>query len=289
MSPFCLDNLFADFLKEKRFLNDLSSHTLRSYRVSFDKFKKYASELNKPALNKFVIGMREEGLKPVGCNVKIRSINSFLTWCFENGYTEEHLKIKQIKTGQPVLKVFSDAHIKALLKFKPKGAYEHRFWTITCLLIDTGARISEILELKTADVDYDSFLITITGKGDKQRIIPISVEMRKILYAFQTKHRFKVYSDYLFATKEATPITYRNYMRDLLKLCADLGIDGVRISPHGFRHYFAINYLRNGGDLYRLSRILGHSTVSTTQVYLRSMGADVIRESHIKFSPLSKI
>jgi site-specific recombinase XerD len=152
MSLFCLDNLFADFIKEKTFLNDLSHHTLRSYRVSFDKFKKYASELTKPELNKFVIGMREEGLKSGGCNVKIRSINSFLSWCFENEHISEHLKIKVIKAGQPVLKVFSDAHIKALLKFTPRGACQHRLWAITCLLIDTGARISEILELKTSDV-----------------------------------------------------------------------------------------------------------------------------------------
>lgn len=286
MSPFEL--LFADFLKEKRFLCDLSEHTLRSYRISFDKFKKYATDLDKTSLNKFVIGIREEGLKLGGCNVKIRSINSFLSWCYENGHTPEHLKIKLIKTGQPVLKVFSDSHIKAILKFKPKGAYQHRLWAITCLLIDTGARISEILELRLSDVNYDNFLITIRGKGDKERIIPISVEMRKILYSFQTKHRFKAYSDYLFCTKEGTTLMYRNYMRDIQRLCDELKIDGVRISPHGFRHYFSLHYLRQGGDLYRLSRILGHSTITTTQVYLRSINIDSIREAHQQYSPLSR-
>lgn len=289
MSLFYLETLFADFIKEKTFLCDLSVHTLRSYRVSFDKFKKYVAELNKPALTNFVVGMREEGLKPGGCNVKIRAINSFLSWCFENNHTTEHLKIKQIRTSQPVLKIFSDAHIRALLRYKPKGGYQWRMWAVTCLMIDSGARISEALELKISDINYDQLLITISGKGDKERIIPISIELRKILWSFQTKHRFKVYSDFLFCTKEGTSLMYRNYMREMREWCARLGITEVRPSPHGFRHYYAIHYLRQNGDIYRLSRILGHSNVSTTEVYLRSMGVEIIREAHQRLSPLGKI
>jgi site-specific recombinase XerD len=121
-----MEKLFCEFIKEKRFLAGISENTIRSYEMSFKKLQMYATELSKPEMNKFVVGMREEGLKPGGCNVKIRSINSFLTWCYENGHTTEHLKIKQIKTGQPVLKLYTEQHIKALIGYKPHGKTEWR-------------------------------------------------------------------------------------------------------------------------------------------------------------------
>lgn len=283
-----MKDLFNLFIREKRFLDNISELTIRSYKISWIKFEKYATELSKSSLNSFVIGMREEGLTPGGINVKIRSINSFLSWCYENEHTDTHFKIKQIKTGQAVIKTFSDAHIKALLHFKPKGDYEWRFYAITCVLIDSGARIEEVLSLKLAGVNFEQLLITIKGKGGKERIIPISPELRKILYLFESKHRVSKYSEYLFSTKDGTKMMYRNYIRALREVCEKLGITEVRLSPHGFRHYFSLNYLKQGGDIYTLSRILGHTTISTTQVYLRSMGIEQIRDS-VKFSPLSKL
>jgi integrase/recombinase XerD len=284
MSPFFIKELFDNFIKEKRFLDNVSENTIRSYQMSFLKFQAYASVLDKSSLNSFVIGMREEGLKPGGCNVKIRSINSFLTWCFENNHTTEHLKIKQIRTGQPGLKVFSDAHIKALVGYKPKGRYKWRTWALTCLLVDSGMRIDEALTLRLKDVDLEQLVLKIVGKGGKERHVPFSIHLRKILWQY-LKKRFE--SEYMFSTSGG-PYMYRNYIRDLKEICGELGIEGVRISPHGLRHYFAINYLRMGGDLYRLSRILGHTTVSTTQLYLRTMGMEGIREAHSQFSPLSR-
>lgn len=281
-----MEKLFFEFIKEKRFLDGISENTIRSYEMSFKKFQIYAKELSKPELNKFVVGMRAEGLKPGGCNVKIRSINSFLSWCHENEHTGEHLKIKQIKTGQPVLKIFSEKHIKALIGYKPQGKTEWRSWAATCLLIDCGARITEILELKTENIDLDQLFILVKGKGSTERYIPISREVRKVLWQYSKK---RLDSDYWFSSRDGGHLMYRNYIRDLKKICDKLGITGIRISPHGFRHFFAVNYLRNGGDIYRLSRQLGHQSVSMTSIYLRSMGVEPIREAHNNFSPLSKL
>lgn len=70
-------------------------------------------------------------------------------------------------------------------------------------------------------------------------------------------------------------------------MCHAAGVDGAHVHPHNFRHAFASTYIRRGGDIYRLSRILGHSTISTTQLYLRSMGIEHLQENHAKLSPLS--
>lgn len=79
-------------------------------------------------------------------------------------------------------------------------------------------------------------------------------------------------------------MTYRNALRDLTRFCARVGIT-THVHPHALRHTFAANYIRSGGDVYRLSRILGHADISTTALYLRSMGFEALREGHR--SPLS--
>jgi site-specific recombinase XerD len=165
MSPFSL--LFEQFIKEKRFLTNLSEKTIRSHKLAFQWFEKLNTELTKQSLNNFVIGLRESGMNPGGCNVKIRSINSFLTWCFENGHNPENLRIKKLKGEQVVIKTFSDAHIRAFLSFKPKEAYQWRIHTTICLLIDSGARIAEILSMTTGSVDMEQMMINIT-KGVNQ-------------------------------------------------------------------------------------------------------------------------
>jgi hypothetical protein len=125
-----------------------------------------------------------------------------------------------------------------------------------------------------------------SAKGHRVRLVPISVEGRKALFKWLSR------SDtgrYVLGTKQGRPWSRRNAYRDLTILCRQLGITGARVNPHAFRHCFAVSYIRNGGDLYRLSRILGHASISTTQLYLRSMGLEHLQEGHAKFSPLGNL
>lgn len=286
MSPF-LEDLTSQFIKEKRFLDNLSEHTIRSYKLALKWFVKLDGNFNKQALNNFVIGLRESGMNPGGCNVKIRSVNSFLTWCFENNHNPENLRIKKLRGEQVIIKTFSDAHIRALASYKPKELYQWRLHSIIMLLIDSGARIDEILSMTESSINIEQLHINIKGKGSKERFVPISIELRKVMYVYMTRKRIKVGS-LLFPTKNGTKVGYHNFLRDFKIHCKDLGIENVRISPHGLRHYFAQHYLRQGGDLYRLSRILGHTNIATTQIYLRSMNIEAIKEAHQKFSPLAR-
>jgi len=241
----------------------------------------------KDTLKDFVVGMRESGLSAGGCNVYIRSINSFLSWLHESGHIREPLKIKQLPKPRTVIKVFSEKHVQALLKFRPKTPYEWRLHALVCLLIDSGTRIDEVLGAKVSGMDLEQLFIKVLGKGSKERWVPISIEMRKILWVYTTRHRFKV-GDYLFPTKNGGRLEYHNVLRDLKTLCDDLGIEGVRLSPHGFRHFYSVNFLRRGGDLYRLSKILGHTSIKTTEIYLQSMGVEMVQEIHQQLSPLSR-
>ena len=91
----------------------------------------------------------------------------------------------------------------------------------------------------------------------------------------------------MFSTRRGGRLRYRNVYRDIKALCCAAGVVGAHVHPHNLRHCFAVHYIRRGGDIYRLSRILGHSTISTTQLYLRSMGIEHLREGHARFSPLA--
>lgn len=285
-----MEQLFKDFLKEKEYLCNLSPKTLISYEQSFKAYKRVVENdciPTKDILKDFVIGLRQEELAIGACNVYIRSINSFLSWLHENGHTPEHLKVKQIKGDRPVVKVFKPAHIQALIRFRPQNPYDHRLHTLVCLLIDTGARIDEALSVKLSETDLDQLFLHVIGKGRKGRVLPISAEMRKRLWVYIKRHRFDT-GDYLFSTREGNRIGYNNALRDIKNLCRRVGIEGVRLSPHGFRHFYSVNYISQGGDIYRLSKILGHTDVSTTSIYLRSMGVEMVQQIHQQLSPLSR-
>lgn len=126
-------------------------------------------------------------------------------------------------------------------------------------------------------------LITVKGKGEKYRVVPMSLELRKVLFRWLAKHDYPL----LFPTRDGVKQRQRNVLRDMKRLGKRLGVTGVRFSFHTLRHTFALNYIRNGGDLFRLQRILGHSTLEMTRRYVNLQTAD-LQAVHDKLSLLSK-
>ena len=239
--------------------------------------------ISKTQLDAFVIWMRQRGLTAGGCNMYIRTVNSFLSWLHEEGHVGQHLRIKLLPNPNRALETFSNADVRLILAFRPKSAFQLRTWTLVLLLTDTGIRIDEALGLERSKVDLDALTITVLGKGNKERVVPISQEFRKHLF----RHLSKTEGRYAFCSRTGHRLLYRNTYRDIKAVCRLIGIEGKRVHPHSFRHYFAVSYIRNGGDIYRLSRILGHTSISTTQLYLRSMGVEHLLEGHSRHSPLA--
>jgi site-specific recombinase XerD len=213
-----------------------------------------------------------------------RTINSYLTWLHEEGHVSDRLRIKLLPNPAKPYATFSDADIRRLATHAPKGWAHVRTWTLAVLLLDTGLRISEALGLERDQVDLDALTVRVLGKGLRVRLVPISVEGRKALFRWLSRCDGR----YLFGTKRGRQWSKRNAYRDVTALCRAIGITTARVNPHAFRHCFAVSYIRNGGDLYRLSRILGHTSISTTQTYLRSMGIEHLQEGHSKYSPLAR-
>ncbi|HXD15987.1 MAG TPA: tyrosine-type recombinase/integrase [Vicinamibacterales bacterium] len=276
-----------DFIKHGIYLRNWTTATVRTYRQALGAL---ASVLDghspsKTTLQAFVIAMRERGLQPGGVNVYARTINSYLTWLHEEGHAAERLRIKLLPNPPKPYAILSDADIRRLVTHRPKPWPQLRAWTLAVLLLDTGLRITEALSLEREHVDLDAMSLRVMGKGQRVRLVPISAEGRKAVFRWLSRNE----SRYVLGTIRGRQWSQRNAHRDLTSLCRSLGIVSARVNPHAFRHCFAVSYIRNGGDIYRLSRILGHTSIATTQLYLRSMGLEHLQEGHAKYSPLGRL
>ena len=273
-----------NFLQHGRYLRGWSPKTVRCYGQALADFA--VEHVNKQSLQRYILSLQEQGFSPGGINVKLRTLNSFLTWLHEEGHTEERHRVRLLRAPKKVVTPLSDAEIKRIIAFKPRGSAMTRVHTLVMVLLDTGLRIEEALSLPRARVDLERRCVSVTGKGSRERVVPLSIEGRKSLFLWLSRTK----GHYVFSTRPyqgngGGRMTYRNAYRDIKLLCGKASVTGAHIHPHALRHAFAVNYIRQGGDVYRLSRILGHSSITTTSLYLRSMGLESLQEGHR--SPLS--
>jgi integrase/recombinase XerD len=185
---------------------------------------------------------------------------------------------------EKVIETFTDKQLLAFINYKPKEFSEKRLHTLLLLLIDTGCRIEEAITLVRENVDLDSLAVRVRGKGGKERIVPISIELRKSLFKFLRTHSF----DLVFCTRHGKPLMYRNILRNFKTLADRLGVSGVRLSFHTLRHTFAVNFVRQGGNLFYLQRQLGHTDLAMTKRYVNLQTEDLQR-SHLKLSTLARL
>ena len=287
--------LFDQFLKERTFLKNVTPSTLVWYQVAFKNYRLTLPESAPPlptkaSLQQFVIRQRERGIRPVTCNTcntYIGAMNAFCRWLYEERHLAEPLKLKKLRIEQRVLVVLNDTQLRHLLTFKSKSFRQHRAHVAVCLVLDTGLRVSEMLTLRRDDVDFDNLILKVVGKGRKERLVPFSPELRKRLFRFdQLRAKKDVRSERVFDGFRGARWEKRNSSTSLYLVQDKRGLP--RFGWHRLRHTFATNYLRQGGDIVRLSMVLGHSQITTTQRYLHLLTED-LSASHQKVSILNRL
>lgn len=269
---------FQQFIRERRYLHNVSERTIEWYEHSFRWLP--CESPSQDQLDNAVMRMREKGLKPTGINSAARAINAYLKWSGTSA------KIRLMKEPRLVLPTFTDAQIKRLLTWKPKNKYDRRLHTIILFLLDTGCRISEVLNLRVREIDFDNLLVTLDGKGSKQRVVPFSFELRKALFR-HCRDTDRKPDSRLFATRSETSLGRRNVLRDVKGLCRELGFTPPRRTLHAFRHTFAVNYLRRGGSVFHLQKVLGHSSLEMTRRYANLVTTD-LQAVHERISMIAK-
>ena len=228
-----------------------------------------------------IAALRDKGVAAVSVNTYARAVNAFLKWAHDEGHVPAGVRIPRLKEEKTVLATLTPADIDGLLRWKPKAASAIRAHS-SLPAARHGHAPNEALSLRRSDVDLDNLLIRVKGKGQKDRVVPMSFELRRILYRWLSRHTH----DLVFPTMRGTKQTQRNALRDFQGMGRALGITGVRFSFHTMRHTFAVNYIRNGGDVFRLQRVLGHATLEMTRRYVNLQTED-LKAVHDKLSLLT--
>lgn len=197
----------------------------------------------------------------------MRSIKIFMTYCYEEGFIIEpvNLKMKLPKAEKPVIEILTDEETDLLLSVFGDDMIARRNRAIICLMLDCGLRVSEVAGITAQDINFSQGYIKVTGKGRKGRIVPIGQVVINALQKYISQRlpgRGK-----LFLSNRETPLTPGGIIQLMNRLKNQTGIQ--RLHAHLLRHTYATNFLIHGGDVYALSRILGHSEIKTTEGYVQ--------------------
>ncbi|MBE6160061.1 MAG: tyrosine recombinase XerD [Lactobacillales bacterium] len=179
------------------------------------------------------------------------------------------LSISQPKTKKTLPKVLSVSDIDNILNIILNDKYDFRNKAMLELMYSTGIRISELINIKTHDINITNCTLKVMGKGSKERIIPIgdiALKYIKIYIENYRKEFIKQNTDYLFLNSRGTLMTRQAFFKIVKKIAKQKNIK-TDFSPHTLRHSFATHMLENGADLRTIQELLGHSDLSTTQIY----------------------
>ena len=227
-------------------------------------------------IQKFLVDKMKAGRKSSYVNDLLKAFKVFFRYAFEEEYSPHLIteKIKNVKESKIIIRTFSKAEIRRMLNcYTGLDFFDIRNRMILILFFDTGIRCAELAGLTDAQI-HDDFIL-IHGKGNKERVVPKTPIIAKWLHKYiRTRNNYfeRENFDTLFISRYNTRLSY-SMIAKIIKVAGEFaGVkEDIRISPHTIRHTFSQQQLKNGLDIYSLSRILGHESISITQRYLEGM------------------
>ena len=189
------------------------------------------------------------------------------------------------KQAKSLPKVLSVEEVLNLLDIPLNNAYDYRNKAMIELMYATGLRISELINLTLSNIDLDLNIVKTIGKGNKERIIPMgdyaTEYLKKYIYNYRSFFIKKQNNDYVFLNKNGTKMSRQMFFKIIQKIALEKNIK-TKFSPHTLRHSFATHMLEYGADLRTIQELLGHSNISTTQIYTH-MSTEKLRENYDNF------
>lgn len=236
------------------------------------------------------ISMRGRKISPVTALDYMRKVRTFFFWAEREGYLtgiNPINRIPKIKVPEKVFQAFAPEQLVKLLEHcdlsTPLG---FRDYTIILVMLDSGIRVSELCTL-TLDSIKDDYLV-VFGKGSKEREVGLGSTASRELFKYVHQYRKPELEDErrVFLSHRGRPLDRKKIWQMIHDIAEAAGIKGVRSSPHTVRHTFTKEWLVKGGDLASVSRLLGHTDIQTTQIYMKSFQSHEARSQHSKFSPV---
>lgn len=272
--------MIESFLKYLAFEKRFSQHTLQAYKRDLEQFQLFLSstfdipspeEANHSQLRSWIVTLIEGGNAPGTANRKIATLKSFYKFLLAREHITQNpaSRLKPLRVEKKLPQFIRETEITTLLDQVPfsNDFYGTRDRLILELLYATGIRLSELIGLKDKDINFYQQFIRVLGKRNKERVIPVSVSIVKVIKDYQRCRDLQFgRSDLLILTdsgKKLYPMMVYRIVKKYLSLVTTIS----KRSPHVLRHTFATHLLNKGADLNAVKDLLGHTSLAATQVY----------------------
>lgn len=275
----------------------LSKNTLSAYRTDLMALARWVAKQGRPIMAAqrsdvlgFIAERVEGGARPRSSARQLSSYRRFFRWLVRERGTGEDptAQISMPKIGRPLPKSLSEDEVESLLGApNTDEALGHRDRTMLEVLYATGLRVTELVNLRLGQVNLNQGVVRVTGKGGRERLIPLGEESLEWLQQFIAGPREEILlerqSDFVFPTRRGDRMTRQAFWHIIKRYTERAGI-GQALSPHTLRHAFATHLLNHGADLRVVQMLLGHSDLSTTQIYTH-VARERLRELHARHHP----
>jgi integrase/recombinase XerC len=268
-----LKKRLKEFLKIKNY----SVHTISNYERDINRFLKFLQEnsfepedLSSPVITKWIISLRKNGLGNRSIQRNISSLKNFYKFLFKSGLIETNFfeAVQSPKIGETLPKALTPEDVEKLLSFNPKSFSDLRDKAFLELLYSSGLRVSEAVNVNISSFESDFSFVKVLGKGQKERMLPVGRFAKDAILAWlDSRSKLDSYSEALFLNKYGKRISIRAMQERIYRVSIIQGLSPV--SPHMLRHSFATHMLESSGDLRSIQEMLGHSSLSTTQIYTK--------------------
>ncbi len=287
--------LFSVYCKSK----GLAPRTLETYLSALGGLHGFLSQAagdqslpQTAQLRAYIAHMLDKGLSRQTIRVRMRSVRCFCNFLEREGLVPSSpmrgVEIPKVPNEYPA--VLSAEQARRLLRAcKTKSWYGVRDYALVATFLDAGLRVGEAVRLDVDDVNLQDLLIQVRrGKGNKDRLVFVGRVLFHALRRWVEARGVTTSDRAFFVTRQGDRMSIRDAERVVDKAAARAGLEGIRLSPHVLRHTFATLYVQNGGDPFSLQRILGHSDIKTTMIYVNLAGVG-LREAHAKASPVDRL
>lgn len=295
---------YQDFMEDRKFKNTTESN-IKNYRILLGGFISYCNskeiinveDISSSTIKSYLLECLEKGNKAGTINSKLLRIRAFLNYMVESEYIKVSpaKKIKMLKEDIRI-NVFSDEEISQMLSYyrriktRDKSYFAFRDYMMILVLLGTGIRRGELVNLKWDDVDFNNLTMFVFGKNRSKEIVLLTEKLAKELIVYKSfcKQYFGAVGEYVFVKRDNTKVTDNSVMLIFENLKKKMNFKDVRVSPHTFRHTFCHRLAMSGMSAFAIQKMMRHKNISVTMLYVAMWGNE-LKEQNDKYNPLNNL
>ncbi|WP_301107109.1 tyrosine-type recombinase/integrase [Sporosarcina sp.] len=295
---------YQDFLADRKFKNTTQVN-IGNYERTLGLFIDYCldrgviniEEVAHSHVRSYLLDCQERGNKPSTINTKIMRIRAFFNYLIEERIVSENIARKvKLQTEDVKIDVFTDEQIYQMLAYyrslrrKEKSYFSYRGYLLIMLLLGTGVRRKEAINLKWSDIDMPNVTMSVHGKNRQYETVFITEKLVKELSVYKVfcKNFFGEENEYVFLNRNNTPMTYNSIMLVFKNLQKHMNFKDVRVSPHTFRHTFCHRLAMSGMSTFAIQKMMRHKNINVTMRYVAMWGNELKEQNDIH-NPLNNL